>query len=280
MLSGLSATRLGRSDIDLGSTLVTDATGAITYLNGADYTLTETGNRVEIRRTLAGRIPDGGTVLVDYSLVPQKPLNYTITTTGARAQLDLFKHWSLYAGMTNITPSGGAESDDRLEVLTEAIVGTKLYWGKSQLTLEHVNHDSTQSPYVEDRATLMLGASFGRIHTVSANAEYRHRTLGLGLKEEKEGAIDRGDRQKETITQEVSASYSLRPRRWPSLSLTVGRGQLQQDDEVSAHDFGNVELIYRLRATEFRLKYKINTRTDELIDDTSHYLFFSIIRSF
>ena len=53
------------------SVVVTDTKGLFHYTPGIDYTLTSTPQRLEIDRTVNGRIADGQTVDVDYTLAPQ-----------------------------------------------------------------------------------------------------------------------------------------------------------------------------------------------------------------
>lgn len=66
-LSTGTDTFLGKEDIDLGSIVVTDLTGAIVYTDNIDYQVDLVGPAVQISRTLLGAIAEGQQVLVRYS---------------------------------------------------------------------------------------------------------------------------------------------------------------------------------------------------------------------
>jgi hypothetical protein len=66
-LSTATETYLDKEDIDLGSIVVTNLTGANVYSENIDYQVDLVGPAVRIRRTLLGAIEEGQQVLVHYS---------------------------------------------------------------------------------------------------------------------------------------------------------------------------------------------------------------------
>jgi hypothetical protein len=66
-LSTGTETYLDKEDIDLGSIVVTDLTGATVYAENIDYQVDRVGSVVRISRTLLGAIAEGQQVVVHYS---------------------------------------------------------------------------------------------------------------------------------------------------------------------------------------------------------------------
>jgi len=67
VLSTATQTLLSKENIDLGSIVVTDITGATVYAENIDYQITMVGPLVRVSRTLLGAIADGQQVTVHYS---------------------------------------------------------------------------------------------------------------------------------------------------------------------------------------------------------------------
>jgi hypothetical protein len=67
VLSTATQTLLDKENVDLGSIVVTDITGAIVYTENIDYQITTVGPLVRVSRTLLGGIADGQQVTVHYS---------------------------------------------------------------------------------------------------------------------------------------------------------------------------------------------------------------------
>jgi len=80
-------TLLDKENVDLGSILVTDITGATVYTENIDYQVTMVGPSVSISRTLLGAIADGQQVNVHYSYQINEP--YDDARFGQRYRFDL-----------------------------------------------------------------------------------------------------------------------------------------------------------------------------------------------
>ncbi len=62
---------IDRRNVVVSSIFLTDAAGIVVYQEGADFTVREFADRVEIRRVLAGLIPPTGVVRIDYEIGPE-----------------------------------------------------------------------------------------------------------------------------------------------------------------------------------------------------------------
>ena len=73
--------------------VVKDETGVIIYQKDVDYLVIERDSFIEIQRLPGGRIPNGATILVDYSA--QQPIDYNYTLRGKNysASLNLFNNF-------------------------------------------------------------------------------------------------------------------------------------------------------------------------------------------
>lgn len=79
--------QLLQSGIDAGSIVITDVTGLLFYVEGADYTIRQDARGITfIVRTLTSNIPIGGEVLVDYTF--QIGSDYTLDTMTQRFRLE------------------------------------------------------------------------------------------------------------------------------------------------------------------------------------------------
>jgi hypothetical protein len=266
VLSDVTTTLLQNSDITEGSLVVTDAAGTTTYLRDSDYRILSRGSRTELRRLPTGTIPDGATVLVDYSYAIETPLEYATRLVHGRAQVDLFDCLSLYAGRSSTTQELLSGIDEgRLQDVHDTIYGGSLRVGPATLTAEHEIHDSTQAPFTSDMVSLDLSHTVAKVHNVSANATHRHVTFDAG---------------QDSTLRSLSATYRFTPRSGPSVRITGGHEQRDDRGLPGQYTFARIEASYRIRATEFSGSFRLNRRDDDFALDLSHYFFFSVRRSF
>ncbi len=93
---------LDKPYVDQNSVVVRDITGTIVYQLNFDYILIEHNNYVEIQRIIGGQIPNGGTVIVDYTAVQPGDYNYDLNNNRVYAGfmifdrlLEVYYRWSL-----------------------------------------------------------------------------------------------------------------------------------------------------------------------------------------
>jgi len=246
--------------------VVTNPAGSVLYYRNIDYRVIPRGRLIELRRITTGRIDSGASVVVDYSFEITAPIAYDTTTYRYRAQVDLFEHVSLYAGvraMKNELRSGF--DDGRLQDVVDTLIGTRLTWGPATLTLEHDDYDSTQTPYVSDVAMLDVRHQLSSVHTVGLGATHRHVVYEEG---------------QDLTSRSVSASYMLTPATGPTIEISGGYEQSDDRNFQSAHTFARLEAAYRIRATEFNATLWWRDRDDEFATDQREYVLFSIRREF
>ncbi|MFQ5514448.1 MAG: hypothetical protein ACE5FG_08395 [Myxococcota bacterium] len=92
---------LRRTDIAVGTLLVTDQSGAILYDENEDYRVTLRGALTEITRIPGGDITDGETVLVDYQHDLGGEADVLTTGVSTRARLELLDRLALYWRLTS-----------------------------------------------------------------------------------------------------------------------------------------------------------------------------------
>lgn len=73
--------------VDLSSIVISDETGTMVFQEGFDYTLSEIGDRIQVRRIVGGRISEGQAVLVDYRFVTAPSLNFSTNAYGVNTSV-------------------------------------------------------------------------------------------------------------------------------------------------------------------------------------------------
>jgi len=265
-LSGGSTALLDRPDALPDSVVVTNASGTTTYARDVDYRVIQRGGRVEIRRLGGGTIPSGSTVLVDYSHDLREPLEYGTRDYRTGLRLDLFDHLSLYANRrSRMHDVMSGEGLRRLEDVTVMVYGASVFWPFARLTAEHEDYDSTFTPYTADQVMLDVRHRFARFHFASFNATDRRVTFE-----------ETGDENYRTF----AFTYQFSVPRWPWLEVTLGTEDEDRLGFTEERKFVRVEAKYRIRATEFVLTYRGETREDDSVIEDEQYCFFSIRRTF
>ena len=151
-LSGTSPELLSRSRIDLSSIIVSDATEAVTYVEGIDYVLTVVGDSIGIERSIFGGIADGETVLVDYVFATQAPFEADRRAGRIGVNLNMWQVLRVYYNLNRIEENllSGTRpsdlSDDRIQR-----VGASLRWRWSTTTADYEMRDTVRTPLTRKR---------------------------------------------------------------------------------------------------------------------------------
>ncbi len=148
-------TFLNQPRVVLSSLHVTDSTGTVLYGELLDYRVWTEGPRVELRRVPGGRIPDGGTVFVDYQAVGQPADAFTTFTDQCHVRLELWKGLLALYGRVNFVENSGGRSLV-LEEVTATTGGAELAWGPLHTAVEYQLYDSNLAPYETVRVSQNL----------------------------------------------------------------------------------------------------------------------------
>jgi hypothetical protein len=126
--------------------LVTDPTG-IPYTVTLDYQILRQGARTEIQRVPGGRIPNGGSVAVDYTAAAPPSDDFWTLYQSARARLDLFGRLLGIYGRLNYITNYGASGSLILRDVRDTVVGAELSWWWFRAGAEYEDYASNISPY-------------------------------------------------------------------------------------------------------------------------------------
>lgn len=145
-LSGSGVVLLEQPNVDPSSVTVTDPTGTIRYEEGRDYRVIPRGDSVEIQRVFGGFIPEGQTVLVDYTSDGSASTGYSTLGRMANSRLNLFREiLGIYGRLNKITHSGG--SGLNFDDVSDRIVGLDLNVGWLSAGASRQTYDATGLSY-------------------------------------------------------------------------------------------------------------------------------------
>jgi len=139
-------TFLNQRSVLVASIQVTDLTGTIIYLPELDYITIPHPPLTEIRRVPGGRIPNGGTVLVDYVARLDPSASYYSFDNSVSFRLDFWKgRLGFYGRWAKLDFSGAEELD--LRWTDSKTVGLDTNWRRFRAGGEYEIVDSNLSPY-------------------------------------------------------------------------------------------------------------------------------------
>ena len=164
-------TFLNNPNVVLSSVVVTNLSGAITYLLNVDYILIPHGILTEIQRLPTGAIPNATTVLVSYQFQSDLPIKYGTRDLHGRVTLDLFDHLTLYLNRqsTENTVLSGTNMG-QLQNLEETLFGSIVRW---EPATSRPSTRSTTAPWCPTSRTWCRSTSPSRSGTPSASAGTR-----------------------------------------------------------------------------------------------------------
>ncbi|RME95799.1 MAG: hypothetical protein D6766_02315 [Verrucomicrobia bacterium] len=253
---------LGHPYVLEGSIVVTDPTGMILYEPNLDYRILRSGSLMEIRRVPGGRIPNGGTVLVDYLAAGQPSGSFTTFQHAARWRLSLWDRLlSLYARLTIDDKTNVGEL--LLNEFNDVVAGVESEWKWIRVGGEYENYDSNLTPFKtwrfrqefqwnpSDQTALGLNLSQGisefpdagrrlRFFSCIAQARWRPRA-NLHIRLEGGTRWERGDGVDEQVnTAQLLVDYRLG-------KLTAELAYQFQDQSYFTDRFGNHFLHFELK---------------------------------
>ena len=125
--------------------LVTSPDG-VPYTAGQDYTTTPQGARTQISRVVGGRIPNGGAVLVNYSVTPPPTGDFTTLSTGTQVRLELLEHQLAFYARLSIVENYGGQGLV-LQNVTAIVTGVDFTRKWLHVGAEYEDYDSNLSPF-------------------------------------------------------------------------------------------------------------------------------------
>jgi len=133
-LTIVDITTLENEDVVVESIIVTDETGAVEYKKDIHYTVTQIGSLTRISRIPAvvdpiPPIPDGATVLVDYTYQAGDPFDFSLFSQSYRTDLNMWSAWRTYYSYNQTTQKALSDpGDSELADDTTHMLGTDLEW--------------------------------------------------------------------------------------------------------------------------------------------------------
>jgi hypothetical protein len=226
-------TLLDKEDVDLGSIVVTDITGATVYTENVDYQVVTVGPAVSISRTLLGAIADGQQVNVHYSYSSGSA--YDDSRFGQRYRFDLALWSSLYLAFSHYRIDQHISGESPNDPLDDKINTLRLSFVK-KWSNTYFQYDKQDRSNDNSSVTRTL---FERIDLRPA------RNFFLNLR----GKI--GDRHFTDLDEEerfysLGTSVGWTPRSWCNFSLNYARNNISTDqrDELKSEFGVTAKLIY------------------------------------
>ena len=143
-------TFLNQPQVDVMSIQVWDATGSVRYRELLDYLVLSHGERTEIKRVVGGQIPNGSSVLIDYSVTSQPSDSFTTVAHQLQVRFDFFNGLLGLYGYMNIQENYGGKTL-LLENVNDKVAGVDVSWRWFRAGAEYEDYDSNLTPYTSTR---------------------------------------------------------------------------------------------------------------------------------
>ncbi|MBM4032158.1 MAG: hypothetical protein FJ291_10275 [Planctomycetes bacterium] len=257
---------LDNPDVVAATVVVRNAANQLCLLN-VDYELFTTGRFTEIRRVFSSLlIPNGGSVLVNYSYQAVSNLKFSTLNTHWRAEVNFFQRYSLYAGTRTARDKliSGIDAG-RLQDVRDTLIGAAVTWGQARLRAEHQDYDSNLTPYKSNLVSFDISHQLTPRQRVQGSVSVRRVDFGDG-----------GNSAYDTI----ALTYQTQPTPAAAIQLTLGGERFDDRGSSGVHLYSRLEASYRIRATHFALTAFINDRDDEQVRELTNSIIFSIRRTF
>ena len=250
-LSNGTDTFLDKEDIDPGSIVVTDLTGATVYTENIDYQVNLVGQAVQISRTLLGGIADGQQVLVHYSY--QINAAYDDTRFGQRYRFSL-ELWSFaYLAYTHSRIDqriqSGAPPDDPLDDTANTVrLSFVTQWSDTQFLFD-------QQDRANDASSLTRRAT-QRFHFRPVRNLFLTLLGDIGKREFT-------DLDEEEEFYSMGGSLGWTPESWCNFNLIYQRNSISGDqrDELDTEMAATARAIYGIWTGS--ISYRLRDQDDQ-----------------
>jgi hypothetical protein len=197
VLTGVLPVRLGETNIDVSTIVVTDASRSITYVEDLDYMVLQRGGVVELRRLITGDIADGETVLVDYQFALEGDNDIRDSGIDAAVSITFIEvstfYWQRWQSEKKVL---SGEIDGRLDTVDRQTWGHRLAFPWLTTRIEWERDRSEFAPY----------DAFSLSATLSTPVGWPARGQILGSRRE----LDYSDTDEDIVFTTVAAALSLR----------------------------------------------------------------------
>ena len=233
-LSTGTATFLDKENVDLGSIVVTDITGATVYTENIDYQITMVGPVVSVSRTLLGAIADGQQVNVHYSY--QINAAYDDSRFGQKYRFNLALWSFLYLAYSHCRIdqhilSGEPPNDPLHDTSNTVRLSFVTKWSDTQLLYD--NQDRTNGNSSVTRSVTQ------RINFRPARNYFLNLSGNIGDR-------DFPDSDEKERFYSLGTSLGWTPKSWCNFSLICVRNKISGDqrDELNTEIATTLKLIY------------------------------------
>jgi hypothetical protein len=227
-------TLLDKENVDLGSIVVTDITGATVYTENIDYQVTMAGLNVSISRTLLGAIADGQQVNVHYSYQINEPYDDSRFGQKYRFALALWSFLHLaysHARIDQDILSGEPPNDPMHDRFNTVRLGLVTKWSDTEFLYD--NQDRTNGNSSITRSVTE------RIHFRPARNYFFNLTGNIGDRE-----FPDSDETERFYS--VGTRMGWTPKTWCNLSLIYVRNRINGDqrDELVSEFATTAQWVY------------------------------------
>jgi len=244
-------TFLNKENVDLGSIVVTDITGATVYTENIDYQVTMVGPNVSISRTLLGAIANGQQVNVHYSYQINEP--YDDSRFGQKYRLSLalwsFLHLAYSHARIDQNILSGEPPNDPLHDRSNTVrIGLVKKWSDTEFLYD--NQDRTNGNSSITRSITQ------RINLRPARNYFLNLTGNIGDR-------DFTDLDEKERFYSFGSRVGWTPKPWCNLSLIYVRNKISGDrrDEIDSEFATTAQLIYGIWTGS--VSYRLRDQDDQ-----------------
>jgi len=255
-------TFLEKFQVDISTVVVTNSSGTFTYILNTDYTLTNSGDRIQIQRIPGGSIPDGESVLVDYRAKSSPLLKFNTLEDNYRFRIDFLEQ--LFGVFYNVNrerhPRISGGEDFVSQEIVDTTIGLDFSYKVLSIEMSDEDYDSTLSPYRQKRIK----------ESVVVNPTEKS-ALTIESSQCKVKLINTQDSQKFF---DFVSRYSVGLNQYSRFSAEAGF-RLQKGSGIDLDDI-TAGLGYELNLYKFRCDLKYDFRRQLYLDDSLINHFFSL----
>lgn len=276
-LAGGTYSSLGEAGIIPSSVVVMNQARTIQYVEGPDYTLRQTGEFVEIARTLGTTtILDGQTVLVDYQVRTARSAEFTTDHVNWLNRLDLAcMPLALYANLRlrdERLQSG--EDPGNLDLDKSHVVGIELDYEGLTIALEHQETTRRLFPSSEaDRVIARYHRSLGRNVSLSAGGQAER----LKYLDAETFGLEPGRDVLDSFRAFGHLSIKVRHNSLVRLAVEHNQSRGRENNELTRFQ---ISWEWTYRDLDFSVEARHNIFQQERNEGTSDAITFNLIRRF
>jgi hypothetical protein len=251
--------------VQVASITVRAPEGGSLYSENLDYRVVQRGDFVEIQRVVGGRIPENGSVLVEYTAANEGNQKVSTMETLNSIRLELFQRLLvLQARIRRVDNRGGASIT--FQDLDEQWVSAEFEWKWFRAGVEHEDYNADFLSYKDLR-----------FHEAVVLGETHWLTMRLQL-DQSRAEYDQLNEHRDTD----SAHLSMRARISPTCDVQVLAGEYTELGDLSDRELTNAQadLHYRIGKVSARITYRYEEEQQFDENRERHYFYVTTKRTF